>query len=100
MIALPIGTTDADKNWALFDPTKIVRPCYWGVEGFGWALGFTQTHETDRLSNHIFLGAYFKPRISPVEWTGGNVMFGDKTRDRFIKAFRLTYGVNPVLEQF
>ena len=77
---------------AKFDPSKPVRICYMGHDDLGWALGFTQSVE-----GGIF-GSIFTPPLGPVEWIGGNIGFGKKTRKVFNSRWKRTFGVSPVLE--
>jgi hypothetical protein len=97
MTVKPYGMKDADKVEHLFDPKKPVRICFYGVEGIGWGMGFSQTIRGEERG-HVF-GGLFVPEIEPVEWKGGNIAFGEATHKRFAEAFSEVYGVEPVIER-
>lgn len=98
----PYGMLGAVENEASFDPSKPVKPCYWGVDGFGFALGFTQmiqAPDDGRQVKSRWFGGMFVPRMSPARWKHGNIDFDHPaTLRQFAHAFERAYGVQPVIE--
>lgn len=90
----PFGMQDSDKHESQFDPAKPVTINFWGMDKFGFALGFVQNVGKGR-----FFGGVFFNRIRPLEWAGGDIQFGEETRKKFIQCFCKVYGVLPNLEK-
>lgn len=90
MTVKPFGMTDSDKHQELFDPLNPVRICYWGMNKFGFALGFSQ-----QVARGKFFGGVFSRRVHVVEWVGGNIHIGSATMDKFVTCFRKVYGMPP-----
>lgn len=95
----PFGMQDSDKHESLFDPAKPVTINFWGMDKFGFALGFVQNvgrgRDEDPPIGARFFGGVFFNRIRPLEWAGGDIKFGEETRKKFIQCFREVYGVLP-----
>ena len=93
----PYGTTDCDRLASYFDPRKPVSICYFGVDKFGFALGLTQA--LGKIEGEFqFFGAIFLPEVRVVEWSGGEIVFGDTTKTEFVRLFREALGVDPLVE--
>lgn len=95
MIVKPFGMQDSDKHESLFDPHKPVRICFWGIDRFGFAMGFSQMVGRGKF----FGGVFHNRKVRPIEWYGGNIIFGNPTRQKFIKCFKKVYGIDPVMEE-
>ena len=62
-----------------------------------YALGFTQV--IYRRHGVEFASFIFSPRIHVVEWNAGNIYFGAKTYDVFIKRYRKMFSLDPVFSR-
>lgn len=94
MIVKPFGMQDSAKHESLFDPRKPVRICYYGIDGFGMAMGFSQMIARGKF----FGGVFCNPKVRVVEWLVADVAFGEKTRQMFVECFKKVYGDEPVIE--
>lgn len=88
----PAGTNACEKFYEYFNPHKHkVMLCY-DIKDTDWRLGF----DAYCGKKNGFVSFIFRPLIGVVEWNGGNIKFGgNKTNQRFIKAFQRVYGCKP-----
>lgn len=88
---VPFGFVHSHDLANQFRPTRPITISYFGVDRFGFALGFSQ-----RIGDEYF-GAIFVPKIHVIEWKGGDIVFGPKTIEAVQSLWLRLYGLEPVI---